>query len=194
MVGRPSDEGLRDGFQCMRSCNGLHRHRIWHHSIMHTIRHRATISERNGLRVKLFRTFKWSYHIHICNPCCLEGFNVGLLTSYICRNNKIILPLNNFICSHGPLTKYVKLLLRRECRERFPRHRLQRKPLVSDPGMHHGTYVTHVPWCMSGSLTRSGGGNVTSISGACATRNFTYLGLFPWGGKSDEMKRNVIYA
>ena len=35
----------------------------------------------------------------------------------------------------------------------FPRHRLQRKPLVSDPGMHHGTCVTHVPWCMSGSLT-----------------------------------------
>ena len=23
---------------------------------------------------------------------------------------------------------------------------------VSDPGMHHGTCVTHVPWCMSGSL------------------------------------------
>ena len=41
--------------------------------------------------------------------------------------------------------------MRRECRERFPRHRLQRKPLVSDPGMHHGTCVTHGgvsnPWC-----------------------------------------------
>ena len=24
---------------------------------------------------------------------------------------------------------------------------------VSDPDMHHGTCVTHVPWCMSGSLT-----------------------------------------
>ena len=31
------------------------------------------------------------------------------------------------------------------------------KPLVSDPGMHHGTCVTHVSWCMSGSLTRGGG-------------------------------------
>ena len=38
-----------------------------------------------------------------------------------------------------------------------PRRRLQRKPLVNDPGMHHGTCVTHVPWCMSGSLTRGGG-------------------------------------
>ena len=26
-------------------------------------------------------------------------------------------------------------------------------PQVSDPGMHHGTCVTHVPWCMPGSLT-----------------------------------------
>ena len=27
-------------------------------------------------------------------------------------------------------------------------------PWVSDPDMHHGTSVTHVPWCMPGSLTR----------------------------------------
>ena len=60
---------------------------------------------------------------------------------------------------HGPLTRYVncELRMRRECRERFPRHRLQRKPLVRYPGMHHGTCVTHVPWCMSGYLTRGGG-------------------------------------
>ena len=30
----------------------------------------------------------------------------------------------------------------------FPRHRGS-----SDPDMHHGTCVTHVPWCMPGSLT-----------------------------------------
>ena len=38
----------------------------------------------------------------------------------------------------------------RACREHFPRHRLQRKPLVCDPGMHHGTCVwqeAHVPVC-----------------------------------------------
>ena len=34
--------------------------------------------------------------------------------------------------------------MRRECRDRFPRQRLQRKPLVSDPGMHHDMCVTHV--------------------------------------------------
>ena len=50
----------------------------------------------------------------------------------------------------------------------FPRRRFQRKPLVSDPGMHHGTCVTHVPWCMSGSLTCDDGENVPSIPSACA--------------------------
>ena len=46
-------------------------------------------------------------------------------------------------------------------------------------GMHHGTCVTHVPWCMPGSLT-SGflwipwRENVPDIPGAYTTRNFTY--------------------
>ena len=46
-------------------------------------------------------------------------------------------------------------------REYFPRHRLQRKPLVR---------VTHVPWCMSGWLTRGGRENVPGIPGACVFR------------------------
>ena len=54
-------------------------------------------------------------------------------------------------------TKNRVLRVRRECRERFPHNRLQRKRLVNDPGMHHGTCVTHVPWCISGSLTRGFG-------------------------------------
>ena len=69
--------------------------------------------------------------------------------------------------------------MRRDCLERFLRHRLQRKPLVSDPGLHHGTRVTHVPWCMSGSLTRGGWKNIPVIPGACATRSFTYLARGP---------------
>ena len=73
------------------------------------------------------------------------------------------------------------LRMRRESRERFLRHRLQRKPLVSDPGMHHGTCVTHVPLCMSGSLTPAGGENVPGIPGAWATRKFAYLARGPCG-------------
>ena len=62
----------------------------------------------------------------------------------------------------------------------FPRRRFQRKLLVSDPGMHHGKCVTHVPWCMSGSLTCGDGENVPGIPGACATRDFAYLVRGPW--------------
>ena len=39
--------------------------------------------------------------------------------------------------------------------------------------------VTHVPWCMSESLTPGDGKNVLGIPGACATRNFTYLARVP---------------
>ena len=51
--------------------------------------------------------------------------------------------------------------------------------LVSDPGMHHGTCVTHVPWCMLGSLSRGGGENVPGILSACTTHNFAYLSRGP---------------
>ena len=78
--------------------------------------------------------------------------------------------------------------MRRECRERFSRHRLQRKPQVNDPGMHHGTCVTHVPWCMSGSLTSGGGENVSDIPGVCATRNFTYLARGPYHHSRDRLQ------
>ena len=79
--------------------------------------------------------------------------------------------------------------MRRECRERFPR--LQRKPLVGDPGMHHGTCVPHLPWCMSGSLTGGGGGNVPGIPDACTTRKFTYLARGPWQDASEVIVKAV---
>ena len=53
-----------------------------------------------------------------------------------------------------PDTWNCRLRMHRQCRERFPSYRFQRKSLVS---IHHGTCVTHVPWCMSGSPTRDGG-------------------------------------
>ena len=74
------------------------------------------------------------------------------------------------------------LRMRRECRERFPRHGLQIKQLESDPGMHHGTCATYLSWCMSGSPTRCGGENVPAIPGACTTRNFVSLVKGPLHG------------
>ena len=37
-----------------------------------------------------------------------------------------------------------RLRMLRECRERFLGHQLQRKPLVSDPGMRYARAVIHV--------------------------------------------------
>ena len=49
-----------------------------------------------------------------------------------------------------PDTQNYRLRKRWECRERFPRHRgLAIPTCITD----HGTYVTHVPWCMPESLT-----------------------------------------
>ena len=81
------------------------------------------------------------------------------------------------LCLHGPIVSYVKLQAARapEMPGTFsPSLR------VCEPGMHHGTCVTHVPWCMPGSLS-SGflssrwRENVPGIPGACATHKCTYL-------------------
>ena len=55
--------------------------------------------------------------------------------------------------------------MRWECRKRMF------SPPVSDPDMHHGTCVTHMPWCMLG-LVNGGGENIPC---AWETRIFTYL-------------------
>ena len=67
---------------------------------------------------------------------------------------------------HEPLARYAKLRVAHAPGMPgtfFPCRRLQRKLLVSDPGMH----VTHVPWRMPGSLTCGGGENDPGIPGAC---------------------------
>ena len=55
-----------------------------------------------------------------------------------------------FFMNHGPLTRYVKLWV---AHAPVMPGMFSPPPLVRDPDMHHGTCVTHVPWCMSESLT-----------------------------------------
>ena len=115
---------------------------------------------------------------------CQENHNIKILHywPFVEGSHQRSVTRKAFSMGLLPDTQNWGLRMRRECRERFPRHRLQRKPLVSDPGMHHGTCVTHVPWCMSGSLTSGGGENVPGIPSACATRNFAYLVRGPCHG------------
>ena len=53
---------------------------------------------------------------------------------------------------HGPLTRYVKL---RVAHAPGMPGTFSLPLRVSDPDMHHGTCVTHMPWSMPGSLTSS---------------------------------------
>ena len=68
-------------------------------------------------------------------------------------------PLNTYVTSlwcvhssrYGPLTRYVKL---RVAHAPGMPGTFSPPPRISDPDMHHGTCVKHVPWCIPGSLTR----------------------------------------
>ena len=55
-----------------------------------------------------------------------------------------------FILTYGHLARYVKLQVAQA--PGMP-GTFSPPPRVSDPNMHHGTCVTHVPWWMLGSLT-----------------------------------------
>ena len=52
--------------------------------------------------------------------------------------------------THGPLARYVKF---RVAHAPGMPGTFSPPPRVSNPDMHHGTCVTHAPWCMLGSLT-----------------------------------------
>ena len=89
--------------------------------------------------------------------------------------------------AYGPLTRFAKLWVVHApgMPGTSSRHRLQRKPPVNDLGNYQGTCVTHVPWCMSGSLTRGVGGNVPGIPGACVFRKsfIHYISSFHYSPK-----------
>ena len=69
---------------------------------------------------------------------------------------------------NGPLTRYVKLRFAHApgMPGTFPA-----PPRISVPDMHHGTCVTHMPWCMPGSLTSD------------------FLGSRWWGNRSWHSRR-----
>ena len=70
-----------------------------------------------------------------------------LLISNVFTSSKISCNVNN-----GPLARYAKL---RVAHAPGMPGTFSPPLRVSDPDMHHGTCVTHVPWCMPWSLTSS---------------------------------------
>ena len=82
-------------------------------------------------------------------------------------------------CTYGTLARYAKLWVAHAPGMPgtfFP------PPRISDPDMHHGTCVTHVPWCMPGSLTSGFLWSRRRGEMFPATCNFTYLVRGPWHG------------
>ena len=106
-----------------------------------TIKVRTTVP---SLKSYLIFLYDYSYYVETCNVnqrTVLPFQN----WSYLIKAKLII---SNALRIHGPPARYVKLRHAPGMTGTFsPTLR------VSDPDMHHDTCVTHVPWCMSGSLT-----------------------------------------
>ena len=87
-----------------------------------------------------------------------------------------------------PDTQICGLRMRRECRERF-----SRPPRVSDPGMYRGTCVTHVPWCVPGSLNS---GFLCSRWREKGSRHFRRMRnpQFPVSGKRSMVRHPLALA
>ena len=89
---------------------------------------------------------------------------------------------------HGPLTRYVKMRFAHT--PGMPRT-FSPPPPVSNPDMHHGTYVTHVPWCMSGLLTN--GFLWNRWRGKCSrhSRRMRNLQFYASGKRSISVKKMI---
>ena len=103
--------------------------------------------------------FWWSLY---CSHCMINGRKVrytprNIHTPFLFDSSWSILPnvlrMTSMVSRkfyHGPLVRFVKLWVVHAPGMPgtfYPSSR------VSDPDMHHGTCVMHVPWCMPGSLT-----------------------------------------
>ena len=114
----------------------------------------------------------------IWDPQSVSNF---ILCVWNINMNVYIIHTKTYHWVNGPLARYVKLQVAHA--PGMP-GTFSPPAWVNDPDMHHGTCVTHVPWCMPGSLTcgflwSGAGKNLPGTPGACATPNFTYLARGP---------------
>ena len=99
-------------------------------------------------------------------------------------------------CTHGygPLASYLKL---RVAHALGMPGTCPPSPRVNDPDMHYGTCVTHVPWCIPGSLT-SGfllsrlRGKRSRHSRRMRNPKFTYLVRGPWPSECPACLRDWL--
>ena len=101
----------------------------------------------------IFKNRQWICNVSI-HPSNVSNYQKKTIQTLLemqmcdCHNSMQLLDVK-FICSMGllPDTQNSGCACAGNAGNVFP------SPQVSDPDMHHGTCVTHVPWCMPGSLT-----------------------------------------
>ena len=101
--------------------------------------------------LRLFDTLSYESLISLQLFLLLPYTAGSLLPSKMKRNLCGALSPGKYIYRyHGPLTRYVKyrIALALGMPGTF-----SQPSRVGDPDMHHGTCMTHMPWCMPGSLT-----------------------------------------
>ena len=86
----------------------------------------------------------------LCIGSWSTGFTVHHGRHYITFTISIFVANTVLLCRCGPLARYIKL---RVAHAPGMPGTFSPPPRVSDPDMHHGTCVKHVPWCIPGSLT-----------------------------------------
>ena len=111
----------------------------------------------------------FKYHISLANNMSFRTFE-SISTTLKCMKWTLLLETWNY-----------GLRMRRECRERFPRHR----GLAT---RHASRHVRHARGVMHAGIANKqfllklvARENVPGIPGTCASRNFTYLVRGPWG-------------
>ena len=82
---------------------------------------------------------------YLCFSRCFRITN-----DYVFTEGKIMYGIAILMDDNGPLTRYAML---RVAHALVMPGTFSPPPWVSDPDMHPGTCVAHVPWCMPGSLT-----------------------------------------
>ena len=137
-----------------------------------------------GLQPRFLSTESLGPCFHTARETMIKSYNSCPVSSNIaCNDGERVSPYSPWASSQ--ICKIAGCACAGNAGNVFPA--TEKKTLVSDPGMHDGTCVTHVPWCMSGLLTRGGRKNFTGIPGACAIRNLTYLPRGPCQSMSPFM-------
>ena len=116
--------------------------------------HTPSLKRDNDMGTNTFSTMLLSFwHYHIKMDIAISG-NLKNGCGLVIKQDQLKLQFWNYAhgtCSmyHGPLARYVKL---RVAHAPGMVGTFSPPPMVSNTDKHHGTCVTHVPWCMLGSL------------------------------------------